>query len=212
MEGSLVHVSCGRQTALGEEEESIYFLTNSNIVLIMRCHRNAATDPINFCVLFKGFAVYFYFLEFFLQIQVFFQAAYDGASTNRNPATFRSIVMPPLLCDVETSPIRELTSIYASPASPQAPSTSESGSSQQGSSQPTWRRAFGCSVDSAHVLTALGRIERGCRDVGVPIIASTVWESRIRDAGGGKLTLERLWGLIANEAFKKIVLQDLRQE
>ena len=83
-------------------------------------------------------------------------------------------VMPTLVCSVDTSPIRELTSIYAS--NPRRGDSTPA--------NPTWRRAFGCSVDCAHVVTALGRIERGCRDAGVPCIPREVWGPAISEQGG----------------------------
>jgi len=131
----------------------------------------ASASLVNFTALRKGFAIYFYYVEFWLQAQVFFQAAYDGASGGGEGR--RAIVMPALVCSVDTSPIRELTSIYASQSE-----------RPDGALNPTWRRAFGCSVDCAHVLTALGRIERGCKDAGVPFIPREVWEPAIGERGG----------------------------
>ena len=40
----------------------------------------ASTSLAKFHAMRDGFAIYFYYLEFWLQAQVFFQAAYDGAS------------------------------------------------------------------------------------------------------------------------------------
>ncbi|GMI41458.1 hypothetical protein TrCOL_g11652 [Triparma columacea] len=147
----------------------------------------ASTSLVKFQALRYGFAIYFYYLEFWLLAQVFFQAAYDGASGGVEGR--KAIVMPALVCSVDTSPIRELTSIYASNAD-------RAGSTPN----PTWRRAFGCSVDCAHVVTALGRIERGCRGAGVPYIPREVWEPAI-SSQGGKLTLEKSWAVITRDPW-----------
>ncbi len=163
----------------------------------------ASTSPVNFAILLKGFVVYFHYLEFFLQVLIFFQTAYDGASGSKSPRSpSKAIVMPPLLCSVDESPIRELSLIYGSTyASPNK--RGEKGDEQNGPSISTpphsWRRAFGCSVDVSHISVALRRIERGCRDAGVPFIPASTWGKSTEREAGTKMTLERVWKMLTGD-------------
>ncbi|GMH88961.1 hypothetical protein TrVE_jg13723 [Triparma verrucosa] len=127
---------------------------------------SASTSPLPFPKLLKTFTFFFTYLDFFLQVLTFFVAAYDGASSSKP----QSIIMPPLLCSNSHSPLKELSNVYGT---------------------SSWRRSFGCSVDSSHVLTALTRIESGCVEAGLPSIDSKKWRKGMENKG--KVTLERLW-------------------
>ncbi|GMI32761.1 hypothetical protein TeGR_g8505 [Tetraparma gracilis] len=174
----------------------------------------ASTSPLPFSSLSRAFVVYYYHLEFFLLLLSFFSAAYDGASSTPSGAgDKRSIVMPPLACDADESPVREIAAVYGG-----------GGGGGKGDGGPSWRRAFGCSVDVSHVAVALKRIEKGCRDCGRPYIPSAVWGAVVGaegEGGGGgggeggagegvvpgtKLTLERLWSYITRDASFNVLL------
>ncbi|GMI63082.1 hypothetical protein ScalyP_jg2817 [Parmales sp. scaly parma] len=145
-----------------------------------------------FAVLTRAFFFYFYNLEYFLQVQIFFASAYDGASGNGNgngngcgsvsgsgsgngngegnSSSSKSIIMPPLLCDAVQSPLRELAECFSN-ESKTNPETGER-------IRASWKRAFGCSVEISHVVVALTRIENGCNAIGLPTMPTSIFSNK----------------------------------